>query len=92
MPLQTKLMKCDVCGHNYLLNVSVCACPQPGGIAGIESVEVERPCCRFAKTGFDYKGCYLPSKDEYGAHGYDVNYYDTAIANYKATIDKYGRL
>ncbi len=51
-----------------------------------------RPCCKFFGVGNTlYKGIYLPSKDEYVAHGYPADRYEAAMAQWKRGIDETGR-
>jgi hypothetical protein len=45
----------------------------------------------FEGTGFEYKGVYLPSREEYAAHGYTGDY-NAAIAAFKEQIDLTGKL
>jgi hypothetical protein len=52
----------------------------------------ERPCCRFFGIGHTmYKGVYLPSKEEYVAHGYQAESFDRAMTQWKRSIDATGR-
>lgn len=49
-------------------------------------------CCRFFMVGHTmYKGVYLPSADEYAAHGYPREGYERAMAQWKRGIDETGR-
>lgn len=53
----------------------------------------ERPCCiHFNVNHVIYKGQYLPSADEYEAHGYKRSEYDKALVSWKQSIDTHGHL
>jgi hypothetical protein len=52
----------------------------------------EKPCCRFFGVGNTmYKGVYLPSVEEYVAHGYMRENFGEAMRQWHASIDATGR-
>ncbi len=51
--------------------------------------QTERPCCAFFGVGHTiYKGRYLPSLDEYVAHGYKADTYERFLADEKERADR----
>lgn len=52
----------------------------------------DRPCCAFFGIGHTmYKGVYLPSREEYVAHGYKAENFGHAMLQWQASIDATGR-
>jgi hypothetical protein len=74
-----------ICQHLYPFGHAA-TCTQMRGQAP------DRPCCRFFGIGHTiYKGVYLPSKEEYVAHGYPADRYEHAMAQWKRSVDATGR-
>ena len=58
----------------------------------IAQASLERPCCRFHNIdNLVYKGVYLPGVEEFVAHGYKRDLYESFLASWKQNIDEHGR-
>lgn len=96
---------CPMCGAGVSIDIEgnvvahdpVASCAtlaKPASDADLPVVEPgrPRPCCRFFMVGHTmYKGIYLPSVEEYVAHGYKRENFDAAMAEWKDSIDRTGR-
>lgn len=53
----------------------------------------QRPCCDFFNVdNIIYKGHYLPGVEEFVAHGYKRELYDSFLKGWKESIDEHGHL